>query len=84
MHAKPNDSIGTGLILYDFTLEQPDPGLTSKSLATELDWYMDWTMNDNFTVSFVAAFASPGKAVEQEFNRTQDFWYGMVYFGYNY
>ena len=40
---------------------------------------MDWTLNDNFTVSFVAAFASPGTAVKQAFNRNDDFWYGMVY-----
>ena len=57
---------------------------SSKSLATELDWYTDWTLNDNFTVSFVAAFASPGKAVEQEFNRTDDFVYGMIYVAYSY
>jgi len=45
---------------------------------------MDWTLNDSFTVSFVAAFASPQDAVKQEFNRTDDFWYGMVYVAYSY
>ena len=84
VHTKPNDSIGTGLILYDFSLQQSEPGLTSKSLATELDWYMDWTLNANFTVSFVAAFASPGTAVKQAFNRNDDFWYGMMYAAYSY
>jgi hypothetical protein len=84
LHVKPNDAIGTGLILYDFKLDQSVPGVTSKDLATELDWYMDWTLNDSFTVSFVAAFASPQDAVKQEFNRTDDFWYGMVYVAYSY
>ena len=84
VHVKPNDAIGTGLILYDFKLDQSVPGVTSKDLATELDWYTDWTVNDNFTVSFVAAFATPGDAVKQEFNRTDDFWYGMVYVAYTY
>ena len=84
VHAKPNDAIGTGLILIDFTSEQDVPGVASKNLATELDWYMDWTVNDNFTLSFVAAFASPGKAVEEVFDRTDDFWYGMIYVAYSY
>jgi hypothetical protein len=84
VHVKPNDAIGTGLILYDFKLDQSVPGVTSKDLATELDWYTDWTVNDNFTVSFVAAFATPEDAVKQEFNRTDDFWYGMVYVAYTY
>ena len=84
LHTKPSEALSTGLILFDFTLDQSAPGITSKSLATELDWYTDWTVNDNFTVSFVAAYATPGKAVEQEFNRTDDFWYGMVYVAYSY
>jgi len=84
LHTKPSESLSSGLIFIDYTLDQPAPGITSKSLATELDWYTDWTLNDNFTVSFVAAYATPGKAVEQEFNRTDDFVYGMVYVAYSY
>jgi hypothetical protein len=84
LHTKPSESLSSGLIFIDYTLDQPAPGITSKSLATELDWYTDWTLNDNFTVSFVAAYATPGKAVEQEFNRTDDFFYGMVYVAYSY
>jgi hypothetical protein len=63
-------------MFLDFKSEQDVPGVTSKDLATELDWYADWTVNDNFTLSFVAAFASPGKAVEAVFDRNEDFWYG--------
>ena len=84
VHTKPSDSIGTGLILYDFKSDQEVPGSTSKDLATELDWYMDWTVNDNFTLSFVAAFASPGRAVKDVFDRQDDFWYGMFYVAYSY
>jgi alginate export protein len=84
VHTKPSEAIGTGLILYDFKLQQDQPGLTSKDLATELDWYMDWQLNDNFLVSFVAAYATPGTAVEEAFDRDEDFWYGMVYVGYTY
>ena len=45
---------------------------------------MDWTLNDNFIVSFVAAYAHPGQAVEQSFDRDEDFYYGMVYVSYTY
>jgi hypothetical protein len=85
VHAKPTDAIGTGLILFDFKLDNTESaGVTSDNLATELDWYMDWTMNDNFTLSFVAAYAHPGQAVEQGFGRDEDFYYGMIYVAYSY
>ncbi len=85
VHAKPSESIGTGLILFDFHLDNTaSAGVTSDNLATELDWYMDWTLNDNFLVSFVAAYAHPGQAVVQGFGRDEDFVYGMVYVGYTY
>ena len=85
LHAKPTESISTGLILYGFTLDVPaSAGVTSDNLLTELDWYMDWTLNDHFTVSVVAAFAHPGQAVEQAFDRDEDLYYGMVYLAYSY
>jgi hypothetical protein len=45
---------------------------------------MDWSLNEHFTVSFVAAYAQPGRAVQQAFDRDDDFYYGMVYVAYNY
>lgn len=85
LHAKPTESISTGLILYDFRFDKPESaGFVSDDVVTELDWYMDWTLNDHFTVSFVAAFAQPGDAVEEGFDRDEDFYYGMVYVAYSY
>ena len=85
VHTTPSEAIGTGLILFDFHLDDTQAaGVTSDNLATELDWYMDWTLNDNFTVSFVAAYAHPGQAVIQAFGRDEDFYYGMVYASYSY
>ena len=37
----------------------------SKDVAIEIDAYVDWKVNANFTVSVVGAFADPGKAVQQ-------------------
>jgi hypothetical protein len=73
------------LILYDFTLDHAGlaPG-ASDDVATELDWYMDWSVNDNFTMSFVFAWADPGTAVQQSSGRTDEFLYGMVYAAYSF
>jgi hypothetical protein len=87
VHTTPSEAISTGLIFYDFILDHPSaagPGVTSDKAATELDWYMDWSVNDNVTLSFVAAAAEPGKAVEQSSGRTDTFWYGMIFAAYSF
>ena len=83
----PSDAIGTGLILYEFRLDKPHalgPEVTARDVAFELDWYLDWKVNQNFTFSFVGAYANPGLAVQQGFDRTEDFAYGMIFVGYSY
>ena len=87
VHLVPTSKLGTGVILYDFLLDHPEafgPEVTSNKAATEADWYTDWKVNGNFTVSFVAAFANPGTAVKQYTGRTDNFRYGMVYVAYSY
>jgi hypothetical protein len=87
IHMTPSDAIGTGLIFYKFLLDKPaalGPTVTSRDVAFEADWYMDWKVNKNFTFSFVGAFANPEKAVRQAFDRTKNFAYGMIYLGYSY
>jgi hypothetical protein len=87
LHVVPSDAISTGLILYEFRLDQPaalGPGVTSRDVAFEADVYADWKLNANFTVSVVGAFANPGAAVEQAFDRTKNFAYGMLYVSYSY
>lgn len=85
VHATPTESISTGLIFYDFILDNPaSAGVTSDEVATEIDWYMDWTINDHFILSFVAAAAEPGDAVEQSSGRTDTFYYGMLFGAYSF
>jgi hypothetical protein len=87
VHTTPTESISTGLMFYDFQLDKPaalGPQVTSNAVATELDWYMDWTVNKNFIVSFVAAYADPGKAIQQSSGRTDNFIYGMIYAAYSF
>jgi hypothetical protein len=58
--------------------------VTSDKVASELDAYLDWKINGNFTASFVVAYATPDDAIEQGFGRTKDMSYGMVYLAYAY
>jgi hypothetical protein len=84
---KPTESISTGLIFFDFALDHPeafDPGVTSSDAGTEIDWYMDWSVTSNFTLSFVAAIGDPGEAVEQFSGRTENFTYGMIFGAYSF
>jgi len=83
----PSESVGGGLIFYRLLADVPASygiGVTDKDIAFETDAYVDWKVNQNFTVSVVTAFADPGKAVQQATGRTKNFAYGMVYVGYSY
>jgi hypothetical protein len=87
VHTKPTEAISTGLIFFDFSLDIPaalGPGVTSDAVGQELDWYMDWSVNDHFIVSFVAAVADPGRAIEQYSGRTDTFTLGMVFVAYSF
>jgi len=85
LHVDPMASLGTGVIYYDFSLDQPasyGPGVTSNRLGSELDWYLDWKITKRLTLSGVAAFADPGPAAAQASGRTRNLTYGMLYAGW--
>jgi hypothetical protein len=87
LHLAPREAIGTGLIFYKFLADQAaglGPEVTSRDVAFEMDWYMDWEINSNFTLSLVGAHASPGQRIEQAYGRTKSFTYGMAYLAYSY
>jgi hypothetical protein len=87
LHTKPTSNIGTGLIYFDYLLDQPGSyqgGVASDKLAREINWYMDWKVNKMFTFSFVLARNNPGPAVEEAFGRSESFSYGMIYLAFNY
>jgi Alginate export len=86
-HVSPSDAVGGGLIFYKFIADRPAsyaPHVTSSDLAFEIDAYVDWKLNQNFAISFLGAFADPGKAVQQATGRTKNFAYGMIYVAYSY
>jgi hypothetical protein len=83
----PGDALSGGLLLYKFRLDQPAsfaPGVTDRNLAFEMDAYVEWKINGNFSANFVGAFAHPQAAVQEAFDRTKNFAYGMVFFAYSY
>ena len=86
-HVAPNDAVGGGLIFLNFNVDQPRAiaaDVTAKDVAREIDAYVDWKANANFTISMVGAFADPGKAVQQSSGRTKNFAYGLVYVAYSF
>jgi hypothetical protein len=86
-HVTPSEKLDGGMIFYRFSLDQLRsfiPIVTDKHLAAELDTYVEWKLNQAFTASFVLAFANPGEAVRQAFNRTKPFTYGMFMIAYSY
>lgn len=87
LHLEPSSSIGCGVIGYVFDLDHPESfaaGVTSEDAAVEIDLYLDWDINANFSASVVLAYAEPGDAIEQGFGRTESLSYGMVYLSYSY
>jgi hypothetical protein len=87
LHLAPSDEIGTGLVFYELLADEAaafGPEVTSRDVALEMDWYLDWKINENFTLSIVGAFANPGGLVEQVYGRTKNFAYGMAYAAYSY
>jgi hypothetical protein len=87
LHVEPREGLSAGIIGYAFQLDHPAsfaPGVTSDDVAVEIDGYLDWEINSNFTASFVLAYAEPDDAIEQGFGRTESLSYGMVYVSYSY
>jgi Alginate export len=87
IHTTPTDKIGTGLIFFDFLADKPQalgPLITARDVAFEMDWYMDWKLTKNITMSAIGAYANPGQFVQQVYDRTKSFFYGMLYFAYSY
>jgi hypothetical protein len=87
LHLTPSESIGTGLLFFKFKADQAAAygrDVTSDDIAFEINWYADWKINENFTVSLLGAFNNPGELVAQAYRRTENFTYGMIYLGYSY
>ncbi len=68
--ATPNDKVGIGAIYYHFDLDKNNyfgTPVTSRDFADEINFYIDWTLNDNVYIGAVAAAAFPGSGAKQAF-----------------
>jgi len=86
VHVAPRESLSGGVILYGFRADVPasyGSGVTARDIAFETDLYTDWKVREHVTLSVVAAYADPGKAVQQASGRTKNFAYGMIYVAYS-
>jgi len=73
--AAPTDAVGVGAIYYHFDLDKKNffgLPLTSKDFADEINFYVDWTVNDNVYVSAVAGAAFPDSGAKQIFGDNDD------------
>ncbi len=65
-----SESIGIGAIYYHFDLDKKNYfgiPVTSTDFADEINFYVDWEVNDNLSVGAVAGVAFPGSAAKQAF-----------------
>jgi len=58
LHAEPTKNISTGLIYFDYALDERgsyNGGVSSDELGREINWYMDWQVSRLFSFSFILA-----------------------------
>ena len=86
LHMQPTADIGTGIIFFDYRLDQRGSyqgGVSSNDLAREFNWYMDWRAFKMLSFSFVLARNAPRAAVKEAFDRDKPFLYMMLYANLN-
>ena len=86
VHTQPLGTIGTGLIFFDYRLDQPGSyqgGVSSDRLGREINFYLDWEAWKMVSVSLVLAYNQPGAAVKEAFDRDKPFEYVMIYLSLN-
>jgi hypothetical protein len=87
LSAQAGQSWRLGISFFHFALDEPATyasGVTSSQLGREIDLIADWSPLDYLDVTFVLANARPGAALDQAFDRTSNFRYGMIYVGYSF
>ena len=82
LSAQPLESVATGLIYYHFDLAEKNyfgTPVSDKDFADEVNFYVDWTVNDNLLIGALYGAAWPGKAAEEVFGDDEVFHLFQVY-----
>lgn len=80
----PTDKLGIGAIYYHFDLNSNNyygTPVTKRRFADEVNFYADWTITDNISMSAVYAFAVPNEGGKQAFgnNKTEQLFEAIFY-----
>lgn len=76
LSASPSETLGVGALYYSFDLDVPSyfgTPVTSRDFADELNLYLDWTLNEQVTLSLAWGIALPGKAAREVFGDGERF-----------
>jgi hypothetical protein len=70
LSVNPTDSINTGLLFFDFTLDRNNyfgTPVSDTHFADEIDPYVNWNVTDHIYFAVVGALAFPGAAAKEVF-----------------
>lgn len=83
--AQPNDAVTLNFLYYNFTLDEPGslaPGVTDDDWGDEIDFAIDWAVNDEVYLIGVVGTLFPGQAAKQFTGGEDDWVYTMLYASY--
>ena len=83
----PAADLELNVLLYQFSLHQNQlfgEPVSSKDWGDELNVAADWTIDDHFTVTATFGVLLPGQAALESVGNNKDWYYTMLYLGYNF
>jgi hypothetical protein len=84
LKVQPSKELTLNLLYYDFTIDQPASlGITSDDWGDEVNFAVDWHVNDHLYVMGVLAALFPGKGAEQWTGGNDDWVHSMLYVTYS-
>jgi len=80
----PNDSVTFDVMYYAFTLDQPaSVGATSAAWGDELNFTVDWEVDERVSVTGVLGLLRPGDAAEEIVGGGSDWIHAMLLVSYS-
>lgn len=81
---QPQEELTLNLLYYNFKIDQPASlGITSDDWGDEINFTVDWQVNDNLYVMGVVAALFPGTGAEQWVGGDDDWVHSMLYVMYS-
>jgi hypothetical protein len=81
---QPQEELTLNLLYYNFTIDQPASlGITSDDWGDEVNFTVDWQVNDNLYLIGVLAALFPGTGAEQWVGGDKNWLHSMLYLTYS-